>query len=108
MSQFMYNGHILTKAREYMNVLIMIDGNPVNVKDLLELASKVSELQRLLTLTNEEADEQIEQLRAENDRLNNLANELEEELEQTQDILFEKNEAINAAYQILEQFQTIS
>ncbi len=105
----MYNGHILTKERDYMsspysNITVNVDGIQYDLADIQALHERNKILwNNVKTLTEENL-----KLREAYQELDKNYNELTDEYDQTREILFEKNEAINQAYQILEQMQTIS
>ena len=92
-------------------VVIMINGEAVDFNQIEVLVTKIKELEQENQELKEANDNLVGQLHGEGCRYNILDeafSDLQSEYDELEDILIEKNEAINQAFKILEQFQTIS
>jgi GTPase SAR1 family protein len=78
------------REKNMANITILINGKQVDLREFEALVTKIKELEA-----------EVAELEEANDYL-------QTQYDEVNDILMEKNEAINQVYLILEQFQTIS
>lgn len=79
------------------NITILINGEAVDLQEFEALVTKIKQLEA-----------QVNELKLDNQELEEANTILQAEADELSDILLEKNVAINRAYLILEQFSTIS